>query len=57
MQIKQVIKEIKETENNGDTMVKKGVYFTDENEYHWVTATRSGYCKTLATAMRKAGFW
>lgn len=54
----EVIKEIKQSaECNGEGLVKKGVYFVKEtNEYFWMTFTKSGYCKKLSTAMKKAGF-
>lgn len=50
------IKEIKEQGNNNESMIKKGVYLTDEGSYEWLTSYRSGICKKLSTAMKKAGF-
>lgn len=51
------IKEIKTNMGNNESLVAKGVYFNkDTNEYHWLTYTRSGFCKKLKTALLKAGF-
>ena len=52
-----LIKEEKTNLGNGETVVAKGVYFnTISKEYTWMTFTKSGSCKKLETAMRKAGF-
>ena len=49
------IKEIKLHSNSNETLTRKGVYQVEDG-YMWVTLTKSGYCKRLATAMKKAGF-
>lgn len=41
---------------NNETAIARGVYQNDDGSYFWVTFTRSGTCKKLATAMKKAGF-
>jgi hypothetical protein len=51
----EIIKEIKINGNNNENQVAKGVYKT-ENGFMWLTFTRSGNCKNLSTALRKAGF-
>ena len=50
-----VIKEIREDRNNNESVVRAGVYQLADGTYEWLTYTRSGECKKLATAMRKAG--
>lgn len=49
------IKEIRIDMNNNESAIAKGVYKTN-NGYEWLTFTRSGTCKTLKTALKKAGF-
>lgn len=49
------IKEERTDMNNNESAIKRGVYQT-ESGYEWLTYTRSGECKTLKTALRKAGF-
>ena len=49
------IKEEKTKMNNNESVIKKGVYQTDSG-YFWMTYTRSGECKKLKTAFKKAGF-
>jgi hypothetical protein len=48
------IKEIKTKMNNNESAITKGVY-QKESGYLWITFTKSGECKTLKTALRKAG--
>lgn len=50
------IKEIKVNMNNNESAIAKGVYQLKDGSYNWLTFTRSGNCKKLATAMKKAGF-
>ena len=38
---------------NNDSMVLAGIYLTTDNEYWWLTSTRSGICKRLKTAENK----
>ena len=45
---------IKLNMNNNESIIKAGVYKIG-NEYKWITFSRSGYCKTLKTALKKAG--
>ena len=49
------IKEIKEDMGNNESRIKAGIYLTDDNEYWWMTSTRSGVCKKLSTAIKKVG--
>ena len=49
-----MIKEIKVIRE--DNKVEQGVFQEPNGSYLWVTYTKSGNCKKLATAMRKAGF-
>lgn len=46
-----------ETENlgNNETRVRRGVYQMSDGSFDWLTHTRSGNCKRLQAAMRKAG--
>ncbi len=39
-----------------DNKVEQGVFQESNGSYLWVTYTKSGNCKSLSTAMRKAGF-
>lgn len=50
------IKEIKINMGNNESAIKSGVYQNDDGSFSWVTLTKSGNCKRLATAMKKAGF-
>jgi len=50
-----VVKEIRENGNNNESAIKAGVYQENNGSYSWLTYTKSGSCKKLATAMRKAG--
>ncbi len=51
-----VIREERTNINNNESLVKKGVYQESDGSYSWLTYTRTGTCKKLETAMRKAGF-
>ncbi len=51
-----VIKEEKIDMENNSSRIAKGVYQNADGSYTWITFTRSGECKRLATAMKKAGF-
>ena len=48
-----IIKEIRIDMNNNESAIKAGVYETKDG-YEWITFTRSGTCKKLSTAMKKA---
>ena len=50
------IKEVKANMGNNETAIARGVYQNDDGSFSWITFTRSGTCKKLATAMKKAGF-
>lgn len=50
------IKEIKINQGNNESAIARGVYQNDDGSFSWITFTRSGSCKTLKTAMKKAGF-
>lgn len=50
------IKEVKVSMGNNESAIAHGVYQNDDGSFSWVTFTRSGTCKTLKTAMKKAGF-
>jgi Protein of unknown function (DUF1391) len=50
------IKEIKIDMGNNESAISVGVYQNDDGSYTWITFTKSGNCKRLATAMEKAGF-
>ncbi len=39
-----------------DNKVEQGVFQEKDGSYTWMTYTKSGNCKKLATAMKKAGF-
>ena len=54
MQILETIKEKKEDMGNNESAIESGVYLTSDG-YMWLTYSKSGTCKKLATAMRKAG--
>lgn len=41
---------------NNESAIARAIYQNDDGSYFWVTFTRSGTCKTLKTAMKKAGF-
>lgn len=49
------IKEIRTELGNNESAIAKGVYQNAAGSYSWLTYTRSGECKKLATAMKKAG--
>jgi hypothetical protein len=49
------IKEIRTDLNNNESAVKAGVYQEKDGTYTWMTYTRSGSCKTLKNALKKAG--
>jgi len=42
--------------NNNESQVKRGVYQLGDGSFEWLTYSRSGQCKTLKTALKKAGF-
>ena len=50
------IKEIRLESGNNESAIVKGVYQENDGSYTWITLSRSGNCKRLATAMNKAGF-
>ena len=50
------IKEIKQETGNNTSVIAKGVYQELDGTFTWVTYTRSGNCKRVSTAMKKAGF-
>ena len=54
--MEKTIKEIKINMGNNESAIAKGVYENEDGTYSWLTFTRSGTCKKLSTAMRKAGF-
>ena len=41
---------------NNETAIARGVYQNDDGTFSWITFTKSGSCKMLKTAMKKAGF-
>jgi hypothetical protein len=49
------IKEIKIDLGNNESVIGRGVYQNDDGSYFWITYSRSGVCKRLETAMKKAG--
>jgi hypothetical protein len=49
-----MLKEIKVIRE--DNKVEQGVFQEANGTYLWVTYTKSGNCKKLPTAMKKAGF-
>jgi len=51
----EIIKEIRDDMQNNSSRIRKGVYKT-KTGFQWVTYTKSGECKKLQTAMKKAGF-
>lgn len=53
MTIKKTITETRENLGNNESRVKAGIYLTTDNEYWWLTYTRSGVCKRLKTAQNK----
>ena len=50
------IKEIRQEAGNNETAIARGVYQNDDGTFSWLTFTKSGTCKKLKTAMKKAGF-
>lgn len=50
------INEIRQEAGNNESAIVKGVYQELDGSYTWVTFTKSGTCKTMKTAMKKAGF-
>ena len=50
------IKEIRANMGNNESAIARGVYQNADGSFSWITFTRSGTCKTLKTAMKKAGF-
>jgi len=50
-----IIKEIRENRNNNESAIQAGVYKEDDGSYSWITYTKSGNCKKLATAMKRIG--
>lgn len=42
--------------NNNESAIKKAVYQNNDGSFTWMTYTRSGGCKRLKTALKKAGF-
>lgn len=51
------VREERKELGNGEIVVARGVYFnTISREYNWLTFTKSGSCKKLSTALKKAGF-
>lgn len=50
------IKEIRTEAGNNESAIARGVYQNNDGSYTWITFTKSGSCKTLKAAMRKAGF-
>jgi hypothetical protein len=50
------IKEIKMDQGNNESAIRAGVYQNQDGSFSWLTLTKSGICKRLETAMRKAGF-
>ena len=50
------IKEIRTNMGNNESAIARGVYQSDDGSFSWITFTRSGTCKTLKNAMKKAGF-
>jgi hypothetical protein len=51
-----VIREKKVKMGNNETAIAKGVYQNNDGSFSWITFTRSGTCKKLETALKKAGF-
>ena len=54
--MEKTIKKIKTNMGNNESAIAKGVYENEDGTYSWLTFTRSGTCKKLSTAMKKAGF-
>ena len=52
----EIIKEERTEMNNNESQIKKAVYKENNGSFTWLTYTRSGNCKTLKTALKKAGF-
>ena len=50
------IKEIRQETGNNESAIVRGVYQNDDGTFSWITFTKSGSCKMLKTAMKKAGF-
>ena len=51
-----VVREEKTKMNNNESVIKRAVYQNESGSFTWMTYTRSGECKKIETAMRKAGF-